>query len=76
MSMPHLTREEASFHQYYARERPVLEHACAFYVALLQSILSKNQDIDISKVEGRIKDRDECIRKFSRKYRAALEESN
>lgn len=76
MPLPHLTREEAAFHQYYARERPVLEHACAFYVALLQSILSKDPSIDISKVEGRVKDRDECIRKFSRKYRAALEEAN
>lgn len=73
---PHLTREESLFHQYYAKERPVLEHACAFYVALLQSILSKTEGIDISKVEGRVKDRDECIRKFSRKYRAALEEAN
>lgn len=74
-SASHLTREEAAFHAFYAQERPALEHACAFYVALLQSILSQARDIDISKVEARVKDRDECVRKFSRKYRAALEES-
>lgn len=32
--------------------------------------------VDIAKVEGRVKDADECIRKFVRKYRPALEESN
>lgn len=74
-SATHLTREESAFHAFYAQERPALEHACAFYIALLQSILSQARHIDIAKVEGRIKDRDECVRKFSRKYRAALEES-
>jgi ppGpp synthetase/RelA/SpoT-type nucleotidyltranferase len=71
----HLTPEEAAFHAYYARERAALEQTCAARVALLQSLLSKARHIDIAKVEGRVKDRDECIRKFSRKYRAALEES-
>lgn len=71
----HLTPEEAAFHAYYARERTALEQTCAARVALLQSLLSKARHIDIAKVEGRVKDRDECIRKFSRKYRAALEES-
>ena len=75
-TVSHLTREESAFHAYYAQERPALDHACAFYMALLQSLLSQARDIDIAKVEGRVKDRDECLRKFSRKYRPALEESN
>ncbi len=69
-------REEHAFRQFYAQELPVLEHACAFYMALLQSVLYKAGDIEISKVEGRVKDREECIRKFSRKYRATLEEAD
>ena len=76
MSSLDLSREESAFHTYYAQELPAMEHSCAFYVALLQSILSRAPDIEISKVEGRVKDREECLRKFSRKYRAALEESN
>ena len=71
----HLTPEESAFHAFYAQERPALDHACAFYMALLQSLLSQARHIDIAKIEGRVKDRDECLRKFSRKYRAALEES-
>ncbi|WP_353234104.1 (p)ppGpp synthetase [Diaphorobacter ruginosibacter] len=69
-----LTREEIAFRHYYARELPVLEHASAFFMALLQTVLAKAGDIEISKVEARVKDREECIRKFSRKYRATLEE--
>jgi len=76
MSSLDLSREESAFHSFYAQELPAMEHACAFYVALLQSILSRARHIDIAKVEGRVKDREECIRKFSRKYRAVLEESN
>ena len=72
----HLTREESAFHAYYAQERPALDRACACFVAQLQALLEQARHIDIAKVEGRVKDRDECIRKFSRKYRAALEESN
>lgn len=67
--------EESVFHAFYARELPALQQACAFFMALLQSILFQARHIDIAKIEGRVKDRDECLRKFSRKYRTALEES-
>ena len=71
----HLAREEAVFHAFYERELPVLQQACARFMALLQAILSQARHIDIAKVEGRVKDRDECLHKFSRKYRTALEDS-
>ncbi|MDA8457417.1 (p)ppGpp synthetase [Acidovorax sp. GBBC 3334] len=76
--MPSLdfSREERGFEAFYEQELPALQYACASYIALLQSILSRTPHLDITKVEGRIKDRQECIAKFSRKYRAALEESN
>ncbi|CAM3475381.1 GTP pyrophosphokinase family protein [Paracidovorax anthurii] len=69
-------REERGFEAFYEQELPALQYACASYIALLQSILSRTPNLDITKVEGRVKDRQECIAKFSRKYRAALEESN
>jgi len=72
---PVLAREEAVFHDFYARELPALQQACTFFMDLLQTILSQSRHIDIAKVEGRVKDKDECLRKFSRKYRTALEES-
>ena len=74
-SASHLAREEAAFHAFYALERPALEQACTFFRDLLQTILSQARHIDIAKIESRVKDRDECLRKFSRKYRAALEDS-
>ena len=33
-----LPAEEQAFRQYYAQELPVLEHACAFYMALLRGL--------------------------------------
>lgn len=69
------SHEEAAFHAFYAREYAALEQACTFHVELLRSLLAKARHIDIAKVEGRVKDRDECVRKFSRKYRTALEEN-
>ncbi|GKS98336.1 (p)ppGpp synthetase [Acidovorax sp. SUPP3434] len=76
--MPSLdfSREEKGFEAAYAQELPALQYACASYMALLQAILSRTPHLDITKVEGRVKDRRECVNKFSRKYRAALEESN
>ncbi|MFT3815198.1 MAG: (p)ppGpp synthetase [Acidovorax sp.] len=67
--------EEAQFHAFYDQHLPLLERACARYVALLTEIVARARFIEASKVEGRVKDRDECVRKFSRKYRPALEAS-
>ncbi len=67
--------EEAAFLLHYERERTALELACALHVARLQTVLAQASDIEIAKVEGRVKDADECLRKFARKYRAALEEA-
>ncbi|MDY0107638.1 MAG: (p)ppGpp synthetase [Giesbergeria sp.] len=68
-------QEESRFLSYYQQHQPALQAACDAYVALVSARLSRDGSLDISKVEGRVKDRNECIRKFSRKYRAGLEES-
>ncbi|MCG3269146.1 (p)ppGpp synthetase [Yoonia sp. I 8.24] len=44
-------------------------------VALLVAVLPATDEIQISNVEGRVKDRNECIEKFKRKYKPELEES-
>ena len=67
--------EEARFQAFYDQQLPELERACATFVAMLSAIVKQARFIEASKVEGRVKDRDECIRKFSRKYRPALEAS-
>ena len=48
----------------------------AQYLATLTDTLTLSGGIEVSRIEGRIKDKAECVRKFSRKYRTSLEESN
>lgn len=69
-------QEEAAFRTFYAQESAVLEDACAALTALVAATVAQAGGVDIAKVEGRVKDVDECIRKFVRKYRPTLEESN
>ncbi len=68
--------EESRFHSFYAQQRPVLDSACATLTAMVSSVVTQSGGVDIAKVEGRVKDADECVRKFVRKYRTALEERN
>jgi len=68
--------EEAAFHGFHAQHRQGLEAALAQYLATLTEALAQAGGIEVSRMEGRIKDKAECVRKFSRKYRTALEESN
>lgn len=53
----------------------LLEEAKEAFMALIRSLLLDAGTVEISKIEGRVKDREECIQKFSRKYRPALEAS-
>ena len=66
--------EEAVFHAFYDQQRPMLEAACQAYMALISDIVAQAR-LGVSKVEGRVKSRNECVRKFTRKYRPSLEAS-
>ncbi len=68
--------EEAAFHGFHAQHRQGMEAALAQYLATLTDTLTLSGGIEVSRIEGRIKDKAECVRKFSRKYRTSLEESN
>ncbi|RZJ58168.1 MAG: (p)ppGpp synthetase [Acidovorax sp.] len=68
--------EESAFRAFYAQQSAALEDACAALTALVAATVTQAGGVDITKVEGRVKDADECIRKFIRKYRPSLEESN
>lgn len=71
-----LDLEENQFRVFYAQKHDQLRAACEQVMRTLELLLKAAPGLDISKVEGRVKDVDECIRKFRRKYRAALEERN
>ena len=68
-------QEQSRFLSFHDQHRSAMQAVCDAYVALVDAQLAHDGTLDISKVEGRVKDRDECIRKFSRKYRAGLEEN-
>lgn len=67
--------EESRFLSFHDQHLQELQAACAAYVSLVGKRLAACGALEISKIEGRVKDREECVRKFSRKYRATLEES-
>ncbi|MDH5856460.1 GTP pyrophosphokinase [Lampropedia aestuarii] len=66
--------EKTVFREFYDTERPLLEGAKASFLTLIRSLLA-SANITVSKVEGRLKAREECIKKFTRKYRSDLESS-
>jgi putative GTP pyrophosphokinase len=76
MPTPDFEFEQVVFRDYYERHRRQLEDARAFFSALLAQSISDAANVSTAKIEGRIKESEECIRKFSRKYRASLEEKS
>lgn len=65
--------EKTAFREYYDSHRMLLEEAKDAFMALIRSLLLDAGTVEISKIEGRVKDREECIQKFNRKYRPTLE---
>ena len=68
--------EKSEFRAFYEQNFALLNDAKSSFIALLTALVTHSQSIDVSKVDGRVKEKEECIRKFSRKYRPALEEEN
>jgi ppGpp synthetase/RelA/SpoT-type nucleotidyltranferase len=68
--------EKAAFRAFYEQNGRLLETAMVSFSALLNALVVNPSTIAVSKIEGRVKDKEECIRKFARKYQPALEERN
>ncbi len=65
--------EKNQFREYYDANYHLLEDAKNSFVALVNALVTHSGNIAVSKVEGRVKEKEECIRKFSVKYRRKLE---
>jgi putative GTP pyrophosphokinase len=65
--------EKASFRDYYEENRPLLDDAIGSFSVLITSLINHAGQVAVSKLEGRVKEKEECIKKFTRKYRTALE---
>jgi putative GTP pyrophosphokinase len=66
--------EKVAFRSYYDETSALMEGAKASFITLLRSLLAGGEYAPAT-VTGRLKDREESIRKFGRKYREALERS-
>ena len=73
MSSLDFETEKQEFRDFYNENHGLLDGARNSFITLVESLLRNSSDIALSKIEGRVKDRDECIKKFSRKYRTKLE---
>ncbi len=66
-------QEKQVFRTFYESNRKHLSAAKDTYVRLINSLI-KRLDIDeVTKIEGRVKDKEECLKKFHRKYQNRLE---
>jgi putative GTP pyrophosphokinase len=75
MASLNFDQEKAAFREFYEGAREHLASALSSYETLVESLLLSVPDISFSSIEGRVKDREECLSKFTRKYRTALESS-
>ena len=66
--------EKAVFREYYNDNAQRLDQAKEAFLTLLASLIS-HAELDVAAASGRIKDREESIKKFMRKYQGDLEES-
>lgn len=73
MSSLDFETEKQKFRDYYNENHGLLDGAKNSFITLVNSLIRSSSDIALSKIEGRVKDRDECVKKFSRKYRTPLE---
>jgi len=65
--------EKSHFREYYDSNRELLEDAKDTFINIVNTLLTQAEQVNLSKVEGRVKDREEAIRKFNVKYRKQLE---
>lgn len=73
MSSLDFRTEKRRFRLFYNENYRRMESAKEMVREILNSILI-TEDIEVHRIQGRIKNREECINKFSRKYKDPLEE--
>lgn len=68
MSSLNFDQEKVVFREYYNARYPLFADAVASYQNLLTLLLADHDEFSAPKVVGRVKEREECIGKFGRKY--------
>ena len=65
--------EKGIFRKFYDNNLPLIEEAKNAYVGAINTLIEKSDVGEVTKIEGRVKNKDECIKKFQRKYQGKLE---
>ncbi|MFC3194294.1 GTP pyrophosphokinase family protein [Marinicella sediminis] len=65
-----------NFREWYAQNYPLLRAAEKTYKNLIHLLLSGIEGVPLPKVLSRLKDRNECVKKFQRKYQTDLEQKS
>jgi putative GTP pyrophosphokinase len=66
-------QEKRVFRQYYDHNQKQFVAAKNAYIGIIRSLVREFEVAEVTKIEGRIKDQEECIKKFQRKYQSKLE---
>jgi ppGpp synthetase/RelA/SpoT-type nucleotidyltranferase len=66
-------QEKIAFRKYYDSNRKDFADAKNAFIRIIGSLIKRSDVGEVTKIEGRVKDREECIRKFHRKYQSKLE---
>ncbi len=61
-----LEKEVENFYKYFQDNYKIFEQAAEYYKSLLNSLVS--DECEIQSVSFRVKEKDECVSKFKRKY--------
>lgn len=68
--------EKNIFREFYELNHSLLEDAKDSFITLTTALTRHQGNISISKIEGRVKSKEECIKKFNNNYRKSLESSS
>ena len=66
-------QEKSAFRKFYDSNRKHFNDARNVYIRIIGSLLKQSDVGEVTKIEGRVKDKEECIKKFHRKYQSRLE---
>ena len=66
-------KEKRAFRKFYDSNFTLFTEAANSYMRSIASMLKEAEVGEVTKIEGRVKDKEECIKKFHRKYQSKFE---
>jgi ppGpp synthetase/RelA/SpoT-type nucleotidyltranferase len=66
-------QEKSAFRKFYENNLKHFNDAKNAYIRIISSLIKQSNVGEVTKIEGRVKDKEECIKKFHRKYQSKLE---